>query len=79
MPVQTGTKGNDCVSVHLSYHFFSRSTFWNGTVLLEVFPSERNPSAFYFSEQYGTKWNDCVPCERGLDFWFANSIRGLDS
>ena len=30
----------------------------NGMVLFEVFPSERNPSASHFLEQYGTKWND---------------------
>ena len=47
--------------VPLSYHFFSRSIFWNGVVLFEAFLSERNPTAFHFSEQYGTKRNDCVP------------------
>ena len=43
------------------YHFCSRTIFWNGTVLFETFPSERNPSAFHFLEHHGTKWNDCVP------------------
>ena len=36
------------------------SISWNGTVLVEVFQCERRPSAFLFSEQYGTKRNDCV-------------------
>ena len=57
---------NYCVMFHLSYHLFSRSFSWNGTVLFEAFASERSPSAFHFSEQYGTKWNDCVPCEQGI-------------
>ena len=43
LPVHTGTERNDCVSFHFSYHFFYRSTFWNGTMLFEVFPCERNP------------------------------------
>ena len=34
---------------------FSRSIFWKRTVLFEAFPSKRNPSAFQFSNQYGTK------------------------
>ena len=34
---------NDCVSFHFSYHFFHRSTFWNGTMSFQVFPCERNP------------------------------------
>ena len=49
------------VGITYSYHLFSRSIFWNGMVLFEVFPSERSPSAFHFSEVYGTKWNDFVP------------------
>ena len=36
---------------------------WNGTVLFEVFPSERNLPAFQFSEEYGTTFL----CEWGLD------------
>ena len=32
-----------------------------GTDHSEEFSSERNPSAFHFSNQYGTKWNDCFP------------------
>ena len=43
--------GTKSVLFHFSYHFYSRSIFWNGTVLFEAFPSERNPSAFHFSEQ----------------------------
>ena len=43
LPVHTGTERNDCVSFHFSYHFFHRSTFWNGTMLFQVFPCERNP------------------------------------
>ena len=66
--VQTGTERNSCASFHLSYHFFSRSMLWNGTVLFEAFPSERNPSAFHFSEQHGAKWSDAFPCERGLSY-----------
>ena len=55
-------------TVPLFVSLFSRSIFWNGLVLFEVFPSGRNPSASHFSQQYGTKRNYCVPpCERGLD------------
>ena len=43
LPVHTGTERNDCVSFHFSYHLFYRSTFWNGTMLFEAFPCERNP------------------------------------
>ena len=60
LSVQTGTEQNDYVPFYLSYHFSSRSMFCNGTVLFEVFPFERNPSAFHFLDQYGTKWYDCV-------------------
>ena len=49
------------VSFHFSYHLFSGSIIWSGTVLFQMFPSERNPSAFQFSEQYGTI---AFPCER---------------
>ena len=62
LPVHTGTERNDCVSFHFSYHFFYRSTFWNGTMLFEAFPCEHNPWAFHFSER---KWNDCVPVWTG--------------
>ena len=51
---------NNCVSLSFSYHFFGPSSFCNGTVLFEVCQCERNPSAFHFLEQYGTKWNDYV-------------------
>ena len=43
LPVHTGTERNDCVSFHFSYHLFYRSTFWNGTMLFQAFPCERNP------------------------------------
>ena len=43
LPVHTGTERNDCVSFHFSYHFLHRSTLWNGTMLFQVFPCERNP------------------------------------
>ena len=56
-----GTERNDCLSYTFSGRFFSHSTLCNGTVLFEAFLSERNPSAFHFSEQHGTKWNYCVP------------------
>ena len=56
---RTGMEPNDYVSL-LFVSLFGRSIFWNGTVLIEVFQCERNPSALHFSEQYGTKWNDCV-------------------
>ena len=61
LPVETGTERNDSVPFHFWYHFFGRSIYWNGTLLFEVFPSECNTSASHFSEQYGTKRNDCVP------------------
>ena len=61
LPVHTGTERNDCVSFHFSYHFFHRSTFWNGTMIFQVFPCERNPWAFHFSERNDMERNDCVP------------------
>ena len=50
-PVQMGTERTDCVSFRFSYHLFSRSIVWNGTVPFEASPYERNPLAFHFSEQ----------------------------
>ena len=67
LPVQTGTEWNDCVLFHFFYHFCNRSIFWNGTILFEAFPSELNPSASHFSEQYGTKWNGYVPVCTGSE------------
>ena len=43
LPVHTGTERNNCVSFHFPYHLFYRSTFWNGTMLFQAFPCERNP------------------------------------
>ena len=43
LPVHTGMERNDCVSFYFSYDLFYRSTFWNGTMLLQAFPCERNP------------------------------------
>ena len=61
-PLQTGMERfqfrrerNDCVPFHFSLHLFDCSVF-----LFEVFPFKRRPSAFHFSELYGTEWNDCV-------------------
>ena len=51
-------------TVQLLVSLFSHSIFCNGTVLFEAFPCERNPPAFQFSEQYGTKWTIAFPCER---------------
>ena len=52
---------NNYVLFHFLYHFFSCPIFCNGTILFEMFPSEGNPSAFHFSKQKGTRWNDCIP------------------
>ena len=57
--MRNGTERLPIVPLFVS--LFSRSIFWNGTVLFEAFPSEHNPSAFHFSEQYVRKWNDCAP------------------
>ena len=58
---------NDCALFHFSYHLFSRSIFWNGTVLFEAFPSERNPSAVHFWNNTERNGTIAFPCERSLN------------
>ena len=52
------------LSFHFSYHFFYRSNFLNGMVLLEAFPYGRNPWIFQFMER-----NKCA---------LRHSARGTD-
>ena len=63
---ENGTERNDCVSFHFSYHFFNRSTFWNGTMLLKRPRMNAAPERSIVRK--GTIWKRTIvfPCDRGL-------------